>query len=429
MCFKAIREALEGTSISMQFFHEFSAEHACWKRDFIQLVAKPRRLLRDVFELSAQHAWDCNCKEWFSPLTEFANLDLFIIGFVCKTVSALNADKNVAKAAILSSTTSTGSTFKAALLFMERAPPKCAILENVLGLMVNNQHLLVIDLLEDIGFITVALSVNALDFGHPQSRPRLYFIAFRKSSLDAAGVDAIQLSQMVREMYDAMQHAFVDLFPINDVLTSEEDPHVQAIKAQALERVDQLLNLDVVGFRKRKVTAVASTPKWVCKHKKLSEACSRSAWRDGFVDRFPEYMLLPDRCKDMLDHQKVQFPANEPIVLNISQSKVSSTVGYSSCVTPKAMLWLAERGRFANGHDFMALQAIHISNYDAVGSVLSDSQLKDLAGNAFCAVNSLAAQILALFVLTMLQRRLAHGSSDADATSSSSSGDDWEMPF
>jgi hypothetical protein len=257
----------------------------------------------------------------------------------------------------------------------------------------------------------------------------LYFIAFRKSSLDAAGVDAIQLSQMVREMYDAMQHAFVDLFPINDVLTSEEDPHVQAIKAQALERVDQLLNLDVVGFRKRKVTAVASTPKWVCKHKKLSEACSRSAWRDGFVDRFPEYMLLPDRCKDMLDHQKVQFPANEPIVLNISQSKVSSTVGYSSCVTPKAMLWLAERGRFANGHDFMALQAIHISNYDAVGSVLSDSQLKDLAGNAFCAVNSLAAQILALFVLTMLQRRLAHGSSDADATSSSSSGDDWEMPF
>lgn len=114
--------------------HVFSAEKAQEKRRFLEALMHPERLVDDIYKLSAEIATEVGRSGgFFRPRLEFQNIDVILAGFVCKSVSALNNDAATAQTALSNTSTSTGFTFKAVVLFLERCRPKSVVLENVKG--------------------------------------------------------------------------------------------------------------------------------------------------------------------------------------------------------------------------------------------------------------------------------------------------------
>jgi site-specific DNA-cytosine methylase len=176
--YNAIKQALVRFGFPSHFttFHAASAERDQTKREFIKRLVKPRRLVKDVFELSGRVALDVLSTHHgvqFFPSAELSDLDVFLIGFVCKSVSFLNTNKDAAQVAAWNADSLTGSTLRAAILFLERMKPRAAILENVMGLLVNSQHLYVVSLLERAGYTVVLIFATPIEVGIPHDRPRL----------------------------------------------------------------------------------------------------------------------------------------------------------------------------------------------------------------------------------------------------------------
>ena len=93
-CVEALTECLYvryGLGLELNCPHEFSAEKASPKREFIKRFASPRRLLDDILSLSWTESTDHMTGAEFSPVSEFQNLYHFVSGFSCKSVSSLNS--------------------------------------------------------------------------------------------------------------------------------------------------------------------------------------------------------------------------------------------------------------------------------------------------------------------------------------------------
>ena len=74
-------------------------------------------------------------------------------------------------------------------------------LENVKGLGRNSQVQSVIEVLGSMGYVCAAKLMTPIDFGHPQDRPRYYFVLVRQ---DRARVsDEGKLQDIAREVYGA----------------------------------------------------------------------------------------------------------------------------------------------------------------------------------------------------------------------------------
>ena len=152
--------------------HVFSAEIVAWKRDWIKSLCPPQRLVADILDLSAEKAHDCIMDEQFVLKSELAEMDSFIAGFSCKSVSALNVDKQTAQHALMDPATTTGETFRGVLRFLQSHRPKSCILENVRGLERGGQVEEVLKVLARTGYCCVPLLVTPREYGHPQERQR-----------------------------------------------------------------------------------------------------------------------------------------------------------------------------------------------------------------------------------------------------------------
>jgi hypothetical protein len=409
--FAALKSAFDRIAgASFEFEHLFSAECQDWKREFIKFVAKPRRLVSNIFSLSLARplaVLDLMGGGKFEPAVEFNDIDFFIAGFVCKTVSGLSANKVRASGAVFDSSTATGSTLLAVLLFLERRRPNCGVLENVHGLKTNDQHLAVVAMLEKVGYVVVWRECSPFGFGFPQDRPRIYFLLFRADLVALAGLTRLDIEHLVLEIYDCVSAEHPRL-SVDDVLVPEDHPYIFAMKEKA--RSDYKARL-------AKLKKPDTIHKWVSKHRATSSVCRASHWRDELAEDFPGFLLLPNRCQDLLDCRGVQFPSEEKLMLNVSQSKLTCALDHVGTVTPKAMIWAAHRGRLCYGRDAMALQAIWISDsqYSALSNVVTDNQLFDLAGNAFCAVDCVVVQLVAVLVASRLGSLARAASEDAQS--------------
>jgi hypothetical protein len=92
------------------------------------------------------------------------------------------------------------------------------------------------------------------------------------------------------------------------------------------------------------------------------------------------------------------------MLYNLSQSKVGKHQGYSNTVSPGMVLWLGHRARLGYARDKFQLQGMWISDWSKV-SHLSESQLSDMAGNAWCIASCLPMQLLAMMAVAHLQQR------------------------
>ena len=101
------------------------------------------------------------------------------------------------------------------------------------------------------------------------------------------------------------------------------------------------------------------------------------------TSRYPGYLCLPPRERQLLHIYGCGFPDKQQVVMNLSQSDVSIGDGNFPCVTPQGRFWLAWRARLAEGVETMRCQGLFVDV--GVCDKFSSSLLHNLAGNAFSA--------------------------------------------
>ena len=228
--FRALHAALRSIGATSSFEHVFSAEHDWAKRLFLQEVASPQYLFSDVFDLSASRSEDLVSGGLVDPLGALA-VDIFVAGFVCKSVSRLNNDAARAATAIWNEMTQTGSTLKAVILYCERLRPKVVILENVLGLTRNRQHIHICTRFRQLGYVAMVQVTSPALFGWPQDRPRLYFIIVRLDVLTQAGIATGEFERFVSDLHGRMASTQSEI-AIDDVLYQEDHPFLVRKRAE-----------------------------------------------------------------------------------------------------------------------------------------------------------------------------------------------------
>ena len=128
-------------------------------------------------------------------------------------------------------------------------------------------------------------------------------------------------------------------FAFDDFLLPASDPYVERQRREAAAERER-------RRAARAPPAAATVAKWIAKHAQMKDT-TRSHYTDELAEQFPEFDLLPDRIKDLLDKQNIRFPDDRRLVLEYSQSKVSVTRDEVSTLRPKGGIWLAFFGKDA----------------------------------------------------------------------------------
>ena len=122
---------------------------------------------------------------------------------------------------------------------------------------------------------------------------------------------------------------------------------------------------------------------------------SHIAWQPWMLDLVPEYGVMPDRKRHMLDACGTRFPFDDrKHVLRLDQSKPGMKEGCAPTITPGGTFWVSHKGRTMMGREKLALQGLFVQ--DSVIEQLGDRCLSDLAGNAFCSANCIVALLVVL---------------------------------
>ena len=347
--------------------HAFAAELDRDKQRFILATARRpvRQLFGDMNQLSGARALNIVTNE--TENIDGANIWMTLIGFSCKTASSLNRTGELAGASascIAASVGSTGETFAATRLYAQQHRPRWLLLENVQNLLANGQATEVIKKLELVGYNACYLSCCPLRWGFPQRRPRLWFFALRSDILERAGWDHDRFVSRVKALdvlWVSRPHAPMD---IDDVLLPDWDP-LACTPARS------------------EATGLSVGEKAVERKRKFEQRRHvRSRWEPSMAERYPDYMTLCERQRELLDSINTCFPEGVPArISNLSQSWANTATGHTPCLTPSGVLWLHHRARRIRGLECMRLQGIPLSDREA--SKFDSAFLADLAGNAF----------------------------------------------
>lgn len=371
--FGAMSQALAHISVGVNFTHECSAEKVKCKQDFIVHMTKPKRLVSDIFHLTSLEACDTITSQKFLPLLELSKVSFFLAGFVCKAVSSLNANKEGACQAVWDFSTSTGSTFWGVLLVLERIRPAAVLLENVMGLLKNDQHRHVLRTLDKAGYVAEMFLMDGRCFGHPQVRPRIYFLGIRKDLVLVAKVSFEYLQALLTSLMSMAKGAQTSGADIDTFLLPEDCEYINDLKVKA-SRAYEKKACASPPFKKQRAAVV---PAWVARRALVRSQKCRSNWSPELDQTFPGFAALPDRCKALLEDEGVQFPSVRARFHNVSQSEVTTSIGHVTTITPKSIIWVEHRGRVLSAREALSLQGIHIEQeqYEQLANVVSEGQL------------------------------------------------------
>ena len=111
-------------------------------------------------------------------------VDIFVAGFVCKSVSSQNQRRGLAKDCIRAGSGLTGGTFKGVVDYVQEKKPAVVILENVIGLTNGNQGgkpviYDVADKFTEIDYAFAYRLLNTASYLLPHRRNRCWMWAFR----------------------------------------------------------------------------------------------------------------------------------------------------------------------------------------------------------------------------------------------------------
>ena len=275
------------------------------------------------------------------------------------------------------------------------------ILENVLGLQICHQDLVAAKRLRERGYFVSMHVCNSLDFGVPQDRKRIYFLG-AKVKLFPPGMTNERWDRACQEVWAKVEqgHAIQEL---DQFLLSEDHPVVQ-------ERFTKYREIarDIVAGRRQvpegdEPIMDFDSAKWVFKHKRKKFNAPRSIYKPSLADTAPEFVVQPDRVRELFDNLNLQFPDPSSRVINFSQTdatgaQVSAPV--FGTITPKGTFYVSGRCRFSPGVEKLQLQCIAAPL--SLHSQFTETQLSDFAGNSFNGACVTAAMVVLWTVLGRL---------------------------
>ena len=209
-----------GRVTGWSFHHAFSCEmeetKQAWIREnFPSLPA----LFSDVALLGTGEA----VNELTGRTEAVPAVDLFIAGFVCKSVSTENNDRGNNRACIADATGLTGRTFDGVRRYVERFRPKLVICENVTGLLkrflgAEPQIHAVRAVFAKLGYSFQHVAVDTRDFFLPQRRPRVWMWALRDGPQSQADEIKAVIDNLPKRAH----------MPLRDMLTPVATDHKPA---------------------------------------------------------------------------------------------------------------------------------------------------------------------------------------------------------
>ena len=360
--------------LSGSFVHCFSAEMDEAKRNFItQVHGLDHVIFADLFDVSRPRAQDTVSGRWLT-LPDFLGLGILIVGFSCKGASTLNTAmlaRTDVHNIIDEMVSSTGLTFWATLLAVDRLRPKAFLLENVMGLLRNGAAESVAVALRAKGYVVALLQLQPTYFGFPNTRPRLFFLGIRR---DLCGLhpEAEVEQKLVDLVWKQAERQVV--LTIDEVILSEEEPIIADMRQQMVEKLHAPTKAS-----KKEITQA----KWPSKHKRRKLVSASCKWqKETHGETFPEYGLLPARQQELLDVLGISHPDPTPTIVGISQTDVH-VGGKDLCptVTPTGDFWACHRARRLIGQECLHMQGIFLP--PQVSPQFPDVLLRNLAGNSF----------------------------------------------
>lgn len=152
------------------------------------------------------------------------DIDLVTYGFPCQDISNAGKQKGLFNAD--GSKTRSGLFFDA-LRIIQASQPKIAIAENVkalTGKKFENEFELVLRSLEEAGYSNYWKVLNAVDFGIPQNRERVFIVSIRKDLDDGSFIfpEGFDLKLKLKDM---LEERVPDKFYLSDVMIEGFERH------------------------------------------------------------------------------------------------------------------------------------------------------------------------------------------------------------
>ena len=333
-----------GRSSGWTFTHEFSCEchpvKQAWVREnFPELPI----IFSDICALHTGRAVNTITGEQLAVPA----VDLFVTGFVCKSVSTENVQREQHASCITDGSGKTGATFEGLRQYVEGCRPRLVICENVSGLLkrargCEAQIHHVRKAFEDLGYAFGHTLVDARNFLLPQRRTRVWMWAIRA---DASAAPAA--AQVATILADLQQKEPVPL-----------DGFLSAVAGDCQQR--QSVN-------EREESALAA-------------------------------VLTNNRPLQRLSEEELQ-----DLVVDISKScgRAPWCLGAAPCVLPGSRLYWRRKQWVLGAREMAALQGIWCRDFPALQSWCEDPHrsriLMDMAGNAFTSTICIAV-VLAVMV-------------------------------
>ena len=374
--------------VPLQIQHEFSCEVDPFKQNFIRRnFTSLSRLYPDVTKLGSTTSLNLVSGE----VELIPAVDIFVCGFSCKDLSPLKHAQN--RESLASGEGTSSQTLHGVLSYCSVHCPRVIIMENVTGVLKvegkDDQAKMVDDAsplmknktflehsFKEAGYLLHFRTLNTLTTGFPQSRKRVYMIAMLQQ----------------QEMSDK------DFCSKLDFLYNS----LPQIAPRSLEEF--LLDEEAVESWHRRAKKPRRCPgvKWMADHASRYEKHG-IAWPppSGELARVPGFGASERELEIIHLYEQIKPPQSVlEEGLDVSQSIVRArfACGVVCCLTPGVRLFLRRRGRMLLGEEALRIQGLW--SRDAVAlQDFEDTQLLDLAGNAFSIGSFCSAFIVSLAVL------------------------------
>mmetsp|Transcript_14282 Transcript_14282/g.33747 ORF Transcript_14282/g.33747 Transcript_14282/m.33747 type:complete len:454 (+) Transcript_14282:95-1456(+) len=333
-----------GKVTGLKVEHVFSCEWAPKKQEWIRRnFPDLQYLFSDVKEVgSNEQAYDLLSKK----MVAVPSVDLIIAGFVCKSVSTENNEREKYSACIDDATGQTGETFSGTREYMRRHRPGMVICENVAGLAKRNQGrdpqvFSVMSAFKDLGYAADWRLVDSRHFQLPQRRQRCWMWA-------CLGGDDTEVKEQVPDTLTK--------------LASTRHVKLEKLLAKNLGKASLLP-------RERKVIEVAKS--------KISKADFR-------------------RGNCIIDIAK-------------SDHRAPVCIGATSCIVPNSKPYYVGFQRVLTPEEVLKVQGIYSEDFPALSKMLKEkggpNLARDLAGNAFTSTVCMAVLIATLSNCTWVDKR------------------------
>jgi site-specific DNA-cytosine methylase len=421
-----------GCSLTLR--HLFSCECVAFKQEFITAHFQPEMLYADIAELGSGLALDILSGEMKATPSPHC----LAVGIECDTLSGLNSQSEVGEQVCETGSGKTGSTAKATLEYIARARPLIVLLENVknlgaaggsgAGQCKATDLEILITKLNFMGYIASWQTLRASDFGVPQSRERIYIVAFLAVSDDSPSMQVPanrddepaelpewwhQVGQLIREMK-------IETIPIEDFLLDADDDRLGAwerhrnASSAAKSEKSKTKAASAKSDKLEKTTEVDHIqafeeadlpwpPKWDGQfQEKVQHLCPRMAQ----VVYFFEQMAL----------NTLKTEGKSPVNFKLQVGDVNMSMKWCRfledtipCLVGSSHMWLLQAlehngcdYKRLGGRDMIGEEALNLQCFPQQAlnqefmSKLSPRDAMDLAGNAFCGAKC-AAVITAAF--------------------------------